>query len=213
MLDVAAAITTCGVFDCVAMRRGGQRGRRTPKPASTLTLSLTISSCARRLVTSGVRGVVLDDQLDLLAGHGVAVLRHVEPRGRFDLAAGGGLLAGHRQDQADLERVVLCVREREGPARCAVRLAAWTRWRRSMKVLLVEMDAVNGGYCDTNASSRGVGKPPSASSRAEDVLRDQQMAARSSRKACEGSWTVGPPGRIDGDRADRARYAGADSLA
>ena len=54
MLDVAAAITTCGVFDCVASGAAASAAGVTPKPAITFTLSLTISSCARRLVTSGV---------------------------------------------------------------------------------------------------------------------------------------------------------------
>ena len=53
MLDVAAAITTCGVFDCVAMGATASASGVRPKPASTLTLSFTTSSCARRLVTSG----------------------------------------------------------------------------------------------------------------------------------------------------------------
>ena len=54
-------------------------------------------------MASGDAGVVLDDQLDLAAGDGVAVLRHVELDRGLDLPAGGGRLAGHRQDQADLE--------------------------------------------------------------------------------------------------------------
>ena len=52
-------------------------------------------------------GVVFDDQLDLAAGHGVAVLRHVEASSRFNLATGGGLLPGHGQDQADFELSLL----------------------------------------------------------------------------------------------------------
>ncbi|MCY1209634.1 hypothetical protein D9M68_576390 [compost metagenome] len=53
MLEVAAAITTCGVFDCVASGAAASAAGVMPKPAITLTLSLTMSSCARRLVTSG----------------------------------------------------------------------------------------------------------------------------------------------------------------
>ena len=53
MLEVAAAITTCGVLDCVAIGAVASADGVMPKPASTLTLSLTTSSCARRLVTSG----------------------------------------------------------------------------------------------------------------------------------------------------------------
>ena len=54
MLEVAAAITTSGVFDCVAIGAVASASGVRPKPASTLTLSLTTSSCAMRLVTSGV---------------------------------------------------------------------------------------------------------------------------------------------------------------
>ena len=54
MLEVAAAITTIGVLDCVASGAVAKASGVRPKPASTLTLSLTIISCARRLVTSGV---------------------------------------------------------------------------------------------------------------------------------------------------------------
>ena len=53
MLEVAAAITTSGVFDCVAIGAVASASGVMPKPASTFTLSLTTSSCARRLVTSG----------------------------------------------------------------------------------------------------------------------------------------------------------------
>ena len=56
---------------------------------------------AARLV--GQAGVVLDDQLDLLACYRVAMLRHIQACSGFDLAAGGGLLARHGQHQADLE--------------------------------------------------------------------------------------------------------------
>ncbi len=69
MLEVAAAITTIGVFDCVAIGAAASAEGVRPKPASTSTLSLTTSSCARRLVASVSAGVVLDDQLDLRAGH------------------------------------------------------------------------------------------------------------------------------------------------
>jgi hypothetical protein len=53
MLEVAAAITTIGVLDCVAMGAVARAEGVMPKPASTLTLSLTTSSCARRRVVSG----------------------------------------------------------------------------------------------------------------------------------------------------------------
>ena len=54
MLEVAAAITTIGVLDWVAIGAVASAEGVMPKPASTLTLSLTTSSCAMRLVTSGM---------------------------------------------------------------------------------------------------------------------------------------------------------------
>ncbi|MDT4884967.1 hypothetical protein FQZ97_1211520 [compost metagenome] len=53
MLEVAAAITTSGVLDCVATGAVAKASGVRPKPASTCTLSLITSSCAMRLVTSG----------------------------------------------------------------------------------------------------------------------------------------------------------------
>src|SRR5262249_41016513 len=49
------------------------------------------------------RAVVLDDQLDLLAGNGVAMLCHIKLGGGGLLFAGRLLLARHRQDQPDLD--------------------------------------------------------------------------------------------------------------
>ena len=66
---------------------------------------MTISSWAMRLVLSGNRGIVPDDDLDLLAGDRVAVLRLVKLDRRGFLLAGGLLLAGHRQNEADFDRV------------------------------------------------------------------------------------------------------------
>ncbi len=54
MLDVAAAITTIGVFDCVAIGAVASASGVRPKPASATTLSLTTSSCAMRRVVSAV---------------------------------------------------------------------------------------------------------------------------------------------------------------
>ena len=53
MLDVAAAITTIGVLLWVASGAVASAVGVMPKPASTATLSLTISSCASRRVVSG----------------------------------------------------------------------------------------------------------------------------------------------------------------
>ena len=53
MIEVPAAITTSGIFACVASGAAASAAGVTPKPAMKLTLSLTISSCAMRLVLSG----------------------------------------------------------------------------------------------------------------------------------------------------------------
>jgi len=81
------------------------------------TLSLTINSCARRLVLSGHRRVVLEDDLDLPAGDGVALLLHVQLDGIVDLLAGRGLATGHRHDQADLDGF-LRLRGRQQASEC-----------------------------------------------------------------------------------------------
>src|SRR5688572_21169204 len=51
--DVPAAITTIGVLPCVAIGAVAIAAGVTPKPASTVTFSLTTSSCARRRDVSG----------------------------------------------------------------------------------------------------------------------------------------------------------------
>jgi len=53
MAEVAAAITTIGVFDCVAIGAVAIAAGVMPKPASATTLSFTTNSCARRRVVSG----------------------------------------------------------------------------------------------------------------------------------------------------------------
>src|ERR1700676_432088 len=53
MIEVPAAITTSGILACVASGAAASAAGVTPKPAMRLTLSLTISSWARRLVLSG----------------------------------------------------------------------------------------------------------------------------------------------------------------
>ncbi len=52
MTEVAAAMTTIGVLACVASGAVASASGVRPKPASAVTLSLTISSCAIRRVTS-----------------------------------------------------------------------------------------------------------------------------------------------------------------
>ena len=72
----------------------------------TFTLSLTTSSWVMPLGVVGQAAVVPDYQLDFLAGHHVAVLRHVELGGVDGLAAGRSHRSGHRHDQADLDDVL-----------------------------------------------------------------------------------------------------------
>jgi hypothetical protein len=99
MLEVAAAITT--------ERRGGQGAGRDAEAGDHVHLVVDDQFLRQAPRHIGHAGVVLEDQLHLLAGDGVAVLRHPQSGSRLDLAAGGGLLPGHGQDQADLEHVVL----------------------------------------------------------------------------------------------------------
>ena len=51
--EVPAAITTSGTLACVAIGAVAIADGVMPKPARMATLSLTTSSCASRLVTSG----------------------------------------------------------------------------------------------------------------------------------------------------------------
>ena len=54
MTDVAAIITISGTFASVAIGATASAPGVSPNPARTATLSLTTSSCASRLVTSGL---------------------------------------------------------------------------------------------------------------------------------------------------------------
>ena len=85
-------------------RRGRERERRQAEAGEHVDLLVDdelLRDPPRRV---GDAGVVLDDDLDLAAGDGVAVLRDVELDRGLDLLAGRRRLAGHRQDEADLER-------------------------------------------------------------------------------------------------------------
>ena len=57
MIEVAAAITTIGIFASVARGAVASASGVRPKPASTLTFSRAINSWAMRLVVSGARPV------------------------------------------------------------------------------------------------------------------------------------------------------------
>ena len=87
-------------------RRHGERGRRDAEAGDEIDLVVDDQFLRDALGVVGHRAVVLEDDLDLLAGDGVAVLLHVELDGVVDLLAGRGLAAGHRQDQADLDGVL-----------------------------------------------------------------------------------------------------------
>src|SRR6218665_1474647 len=117
MLDVAADITTSGVLDCVASGTVASAEGVMPMPASTFTLSLTTNSCARRRVMSGRLVSSLTSNCTFrpaTVSPFFAVLRNIELGGGHDLAPRRDLLARHRQDQSDLERLVL----REYRQRC-----------------------------------------------------------------------------------------------
>ena len=74
MIEVPAAITTSGLWPAWPTEAAASAAGVAPKPAMMLTLSLTINSCASRLVLSGTAPVVLDDDFDLLAGDRRAIL-------------------------------------------------------------------------------------------------------------------------------------------
>jgi hypothetical protein len=118
MAEVAAAITTIGVLLCVAIGAVAMRRRRDAEAGQRddLVVDHQFLRQAARLV--GHAAVVLDDDLDRLAAGLLAVLRHPQLDGGVDLAAGAGLLAGHRQDDADLHGVTLgqCGRRGHGGA-------------------------------------------------------------------------------------------------
>ena len=104
--DVPAAITTSGTLAWVAIGATASAIGVRPKPARNGDLVVDHQLLRQPLGDVGHAGVVLQDDLDLLAGDRRAVARLVELHRRVDLLAGRGLLAGHRQDQADLHRVL-----------------------------------------------------------------------------------------------------------
>src|SRR3974377_72672 len=111
MIEVPAAMTNSTTFASVASGATTSAAGGISKPAITLTLSLTISSCASRFVFAGHAGGVAQDDLNLFAGNRVAVFLHVKVDGGLDLFACRGLLTGHRHYEADFDRVL-----REGAA-------------------------------------------------------------------------------------------------
>ena len=99
-------MTTTGTLAWVASGAVASASGVRPKPGEDRDLVVDDQLLRQPLGDVGHAGVVLDDELDLLAGDRVAVLLHVELHGRLDLAAGRGERAGHRQDQADLHGVL-----------------------------------------------------------------------------------------------------------
>ena len=87
-------------------RRGGERGRRDAEAGDDVDLVVDDQLLRDPLGVVRDGAVVLEDDLDLLAGDGVALLLHIELDRVVDLLAGRGLAAGHRQDQADLESIL-----------------------------------------------------------------------------------------------------------
>ena len=122
MIEVPAAVTISGVFDFGRERRDRERRRRHAKAGHERDLLVDDQLLRDALGVVGNRAVILDDEFDLLAGDGVAMLRHVELDGRRFLLAGRLLLARHRQNEADLDRVLrergICRREAERNGRC-----------------------------------------------------------------------------------------------
>jgi hypothetical protein len=96
MLDVPAAITICGIFASVA-------SGATANAVDEIDLLIDDQFLRQPLGVLGHRTVVADDDLDLLAGHVVAVLGHVKPHRRGDLHPGRLLRTGHRQQGADFD--------------------------------------------------------------------------------------------------------------
>ena len=104
MIEVAAAVTTIGVLLWVAIGAVARADGVMPKPGEHVDLVVDhqfLRDPPRRV---GNATVVLEDHFDLAARDGRTVLRQPQLDRRVDLLAGRRLLAGHGQDEADLER-------------------------------------------------------------------------------------------------------------
>ena len=111
---------TPGIFACVAS--GAMANVAGVMPVAE-DVDLVVDDQFLREPPRDVRhgGVVLDDQLDLLAGDRGAVLLLIELHAAHDLLADRGELAGQRLDDADLDGVLGRGRacgERSGRDRC-----------------------------------------------------------------------------------------------
>ena len=78
-------------------------GRRHAEACDEIDLVVDDQFLREALGVVGNRRIILQDDFDLLAGNGVAVLLHIEFDRVVDLLAGRCLATGHRQDQADLD--------------------------------------------------------------------------------------------------------------
>ena len=85
-------------------RRGGQRRRRDAEAGEHRDLVVDDQLLREAAGRVGHGAVVLEDDLDLRPATLLPFCAMPELDRGVDLAAGGGLLAGHRQDQADLDR-------------------------------------------------------------------------------------------------------------
>src|ERR1700730_12341958 len=86
-------------------RRHGHRARR-DAGGQQRYLVVDDQLLGEPLGVVGDAGVVAEDQLDLLAGDAVAMLRHVELGRGGDFTAARGVRPGHLHDHADLDRVL-----------------------------------------------------------------------------------------------------------
>ena len=115
MTEVAAFITTMNFFACADTSAAASAFGVSRKPARISTL--VAHDQLLRQPLGNVRRRAADvraDDLDLLAGDGVAVLLHVGLDAVVELDAGIGELAGQDVDQADLDRA-LRMRRRSAP--------------------------------------------------------------------------------------------------
>ena len=84
-------------------RRHRKRRRRQPEADDEIHLLVDDEFLRQPLGIVRDGAVVLDDDLDFLARHGVAVLRHIETHRGANLHAGRLLRPRHRQQRADLD--------------------------------------------------------------------------------------------------------------
>ena len=105
MIEVPAAVTISGVLASVASGATAERRRRDAEAGEEVHLVVDDQVLRDALGIVGNGAVVLDDEFDLLAGDGVALLRHEQLGAGRDLLAGRLLLTGHRQNEADFDAV------------------------------------------------------------------------------------------------------------